>query len=281
MLFGLNELMDSFKVSMLSYNFLLVVECFQILFFAYQNNLPYMWTDQPVKYSLEILNFIQAERILEADDDAVKIAIFYIILASVVAVVIFIVVITMHYDHKERHNRTLFKYSVKLCCFLLLLHNTIITIPAFQLIFNMIICTQDSKYSASVDNCYQGVSLLNLILGILTGIILFIELLFVNLFLNEMNPSAKLPSASFNINQNLLKIMYKVFFCLFTVMDSEGTYREYIVVAGAIVLVVNLVFFRLSYPPLYNSTVNKLSLFIDAFLAYMYVILVIQIVSPS
>lgn len=278
MLFDLNELMDSFKVSVLTYNFLLIVECFQILFFAYQNTLWYMWENQPVKYSLEILNYIQAEKILEASDNAVKLSLFYILMVTVVALYAFIAIVTLHYDNKERHNRTLFKYSVKLCCFFLLLHNTIFTIPAFQIIFNMIICTKNSKYSASVPQCYQGVSLLNLILAILTGLLLFVELIFANLFLNEMNPSAKLPSASFNINQNLLKVVYKIFFCLFTVMDYTGLYRQYIVITGAIVLFINLVFFRLNYPPLYNNTVNKLSIFIDTFLTYMYFIIIVQIV---
>ncbi len=57
--FILNELMDSYKVSVITYNFLLIIETLQILFFAYQNNLPYMWDNQVVRYSLEVLNYIQ------------------------------------------------------------------------------------------------------------------------------------------------------------------------------------------------------------------------------
>ena len=181
-----------------------------------------------------------------------KISLFYIVLVSVVAVCIFVAIISVHYENKERHNKTMFKYSVKVCCILLLLHNTVITIPAFQLIFNMLICQSGSVYSASVVSCYQGVSLLNTILAIFLGIVFFLELILVNLFLNEMNPSSKLPLASFNLNQSLLKVIYKMFFCLFTVMDYNGTYRQYIVIGGSIVLLANLVFFTLNYPPLFN-----------------------------
>lgn len=59
MFFILNELLDNYKLSTLTYNFLLVVECIQILFFLFQNNLPYMWTNPVVKYSFEVLNYTQ------------------------------------------------------------------------------------------------------------------------------------------------------------------------------------------------------------------------------
>lgn len=62
MFFILNELMDSYKVSVITYNFLLIIETLQILFFAYQNNLPYMWDNQVVRYSLEVLNYIQVRQ---------------------------------------------------------------------------------------------------------------------------------------------------------------------------------------------------------------------------
>lgn len=61
MFFVLTELMDNYKVSTLSYYFLMVIECLQILFFAYQNTVPYMWKNLVVKYSFEILNYIQVE----------------------------------------------------------------------------------------------------------------------------------------------------------------------------------------------------------------------------
>lgn len=205
-------------------------------------------------------------------------SVFYIALFTIFSVFIFILIIVYHFEHKERHNRTLFKYSVKLCCFFLILHNTILTIPFFQLIFNMVICNSKSTYCSNVSICYSDASLANAIFGIIALVLFFFELTFINLFLNEMNPSSKLPSASFNLNQNLLKMVYKLFFCLFTVMDYSGDYRQYIVIGGMIVLLVNLFFFRLNYPPLYNLYVHKLSLFIDTLLFYAYLILLVQIV---
>jgi hypothetical protein len=208
-------------------------------------------------------------------------SVFYIALFTIVAVFTFFAIIVYYFEHKERHNRTIFKYSVKLCVFFLILHNTIFTIPFFQLIFNMIICNKTSSYCSNVMVCYQNESLANLIFGILGLLLFFTELVFVNLFLNEMNPSSKLPSASFNLNQTLLKMVYKLFFCLFTVMDYTGEFRQYIVIGGMVVLLVNLFFFRLSYPPVYNMYVHKLSLFIDSLLFYAYLVLLVQIVSCS
>ena len=216
-----------------------------------------------------------------ASDNAIKMSVFYISLFTILAVYLFFLVIVYHYEHKERHNRTLFKYSVKLCCFFLILHNSILTIPFFQLMFNMVICNQTSSYSANVTQCYKDASLANAIFGVIALVLFFIELTFINLFLNEMNPSSKLPSASFNLNQNLLKMVYKLFFCLFTVMDYTGNYRQYIVIGGAIVLLINLFFFRLNYPALYNMYLHKLSLFVDTLLFYCYLILLIQIVVHS
>lgn len=206
-------------------------------------------------------------------------SIFYISLFTIVSVYIFFIVIVYHYEHKERHNRTLFKYSVKLCCFFLILHNTILTIPFFQLIFNMLICNKNSSYCTNVTVCYRDASLANAIFGIIGLLLFLVELTFTNLFINDMNPNSKLPSASFNLNQNLLRMVYKLFFCLFTVMDYTGNYRQFIVIGGAVVLLVNLFFFRLSYPALYKSYVHKLALAIDTLLFYAYLILLVQIVS--
>jgi hypothetical protein len=216
--------MDNYKISVLSYNFLIILEALQILFFAYQNTLPYMWTNQVIKYSLEVLNYIQFDKISETNDNAVKMSVFYICIITIAAVYLFFLIITIYFDSKDRHNKATFKYSVKLCCFFLILHNTVLTIPIYQSIFNMLICVSGSRYSASVEKCYSGVSLLNLILACFATLLFFIELLFANLFLNEMNPSSKLPQASFNLNQNFLKMIIKILLPLFTAMDGSVGY---------------------------------------------------------
>jgi hypothetical protein len=220
----------------------------------------------------------QFDKILLIKDNAVKMSVFYIAMATVLAVLIFFMTIIYHFNHKERHNRSIFKYSVKLCVFFLVLHNTILAIPFFQITFNMIICQQDTLYSMHATQCYQGASLANCIFGFITIFLFLAELVFFNFFMNEMNPNSKLPSASFNLNQNLLKLFFKMFLCLFAVLDYSLEYREYIVVGAVVILLANLVFFRLNYPPIYNIYVNKLSLFIDAILLYAYLILVVQIV---
>ncbi len=208
-------------------------------------------------------------------------AIFYIMLASILGVLIFFVIIIFNFDNKDRHNKTVFKYSVKLCCFFMILHNSVFTIPVYQSLFNMLICQAGKKYSLSVDSCYKGVHLANSLLAVAGLIIFFVELLFINLFIHEMNPNSKLPSASFNLNQNALRTIYKLFFCLFSVLDHSGEFRQFVVIGGVVVLFLNLFFFRLNYPPLYNKLVNKLLIFLDAFLLYMYLILIIQIVGPD
>ena len=206
-------------------------------------------------------------------------SIFYILLASIFGVLLFFAVIIFNFDNKDRHNKTIFKYSVKLCCFFMILHNSVFTIPVYQSLFNMLICQAGKKYSLSVDSCYKGVNLANALFAVAGLVIFFVELLFVNLFIHEMNPNSKLPSASFNLNQNALRTIYKLFFCLFMVLDHSGDFRQFVVIGGVVVLFLNLFFFRLNYPPLYNKLVNKLSIFLDAFLLYMYLILLIQIVA--
>lgn len=223
---------------------------------------------------------MQFEKILQSKDNAVKMPVFYIALATIVMVFLLIFIIGYHYDNKERHNRSIFKYSVKLCIFMLVIHNSILSIPIFQLIFNMIICQAASIYCMNSGTCYQGLSLLNAVFGVLTLLLFLIEISFFNLFVNEMNPVSKLPSASFNLNQNLLKMLYKLFLSLFSVMDYTGEYRQYVVIGASLILLVNVLVFRFNFPPLYNTYVHFTSLFIDTLLFYSYLIMLIQIVVP-
>jgi len=271
--------MDNYKMSVLSYNFLNLVQALQVLFFAYQNSLPYMWKDKVIVYIFEVLNYVQFDKVLTSDDTAVKMSVFYICIITIAAVYLCIVIISSYYDNKDKHNKALFKYAVKLCVFLLVLHNTIFTIPMLQSMFNMLICIQNSNYAREVDICYKGISIMNVVFSCFGVLLLILEFIPFNLFLNEMNPNSKSPTASFNINQNFLWLLIKILLPLFYCMDPSTQYRQYLVIGGIVFLLANLIFFRLNYPPLYNPLVTRLTLWIDSTLFYSYLILLVQIVS--
>lgn len=216
-----------------------------------------------------------------SSDNSVKTSILYIMIGSILLIYIFFTVIAYNFTNKDRHNRTVFKYSIKLCCFFLVLHNSVLTIPTYQILFNMIICQKGKKYSMNVDTCYSGVNLVNSLFSILFLILFFLENTFVSLFIHEMNPNSKLPTASFNLNQTILRSIYKLLFCLLTVLDNTGEFRQYVVIGGSVVLFLNLFFFKINYPPLYNKSVNKFTIYLDAILFYMFAIMIIQIYADT
>ena len=85
--------------------------------------------------------------------------------------------------------------------------------------------------------------------------------------------------ARFGNSDSWMKLGFKVAFSLFVVLDSGGYYRQYIVLSGFVVLLLNFFLFKLSALPYFNQTIQDTSVALDALQVYLYFTLLVNIVS--
>lgn len=150
-----------------------------------------------------------------------RFVIYYIAVSLIFLYLLFFIAVASMSKKEDRNNSAVFKFSVRIVSVLGIALNTILTVPIYQLIANAIFCTKSNPFSAFLGGCYQQQHLFYTVIGAIAGFLLFIELVMINLFCTDMNPSSKHPTASFSIGLTMLRLLMKIYLCGVGVLDFK------------------------------------------------------------
>jgi len=137
-----------------------------------------------------------------------------------ILVLIFIIIILLRLERSKKRGSTLVFYLVRFVGLYAILLKTIGPIPLFQIFFSAVICRENDVFT-NTSNCYQGISFVNAIVGVLGLIILFFFSFFTHLLFIDLNPSSNIPFAAPLSNIDIYKLALKIILPLYYVLDQS------------------------------------------------------------
>jgi len=213
--------MDNFSLSPLFQSIVLVFETLQLLGLVYDNTIPKIRHAEASRYLIDLLSYTQFNTAIQTEFSSLRLPLLYFTIAVIFSVWVFAAITLFYYDSKDRSNKALFKYSEKICIFLIGFTSTIYMIPIVQILMSTIICTKGSPFSASITECYKGSHAVEVTFTLICVILYLMQLLFCSVMLNDINPFTKTPFSSFTPYYSTFKVVPKIIFPLIIISDAK------------------------------------------------------------
>lgn len=121
-----------------------IIENLQILYFIFLPSLPFIWKQNLISYLLGLFEFIQTDSLLKSQAYEIKTGLFYGASLLMLFLTFNFVLICISYSSKKVEFFWL-KIGVKSLSISTLFSNSILTIPALQVFFDMAICLERHK----------------------------------------------------------------------------------------------------------------------------------------
>jgi len=137
-----------------------------------------------------------------------------------VVALIAVIIVLAKLEQSKRKSSTIVYYLLRLLSLYAFLLTNIAPIPLFHLFFQAIIC-QDGDMLRGNDQCYTGVHLVNMVVGVFGLILLSIYTILVQLFYVDFNPSSEIPFAAPQSKISLFKLALKLGFPLYITIDKD------------------------------------------------------------
>ena len=207
---------------------LLIVETLQFISFAFDQKLDFFWKNRSLRLIFRIFDFFGLENALNQGNVKNNVNKLYVVTA-VNFMILGISVVILVCRGSERESRTNLKktsaalssFCSKLCGFLLMLHRTVLTYPAFQCISSFLICGGGSPYLKEGDSfsCYSSSHIGHLVLGVANLIFSLGVMVFNFVLINDFSPGSVIPFAGFYNKNWIFEFSMKFFIPLMSIVD--------------------------------------------------------------
>jgi len=216
----IHAILQSQLTSPYLYYALIIIEAGQFLWFAIHPGYPFLWTGGLSNYPRDVIKYVQADFLLREQGESFFYAFLYTAFGLQILVLIFIIIILLRLERSKKRGSTLVFYLVRFVGLYAILLKTVGPIPLFQIFFSAVICHENDIFT-NTSNCYQGISFINAIVGVLGLIILFFFSFFTHLLFIDPNPSSNIPFAAPLSNIDIYKLALKIILPLYFVIDQS------------------------------------------------------------
>jgi hypothetical protein len=215
-----NQLIEYYSSSNFTATILFIIEFCQILHFVFDPTMDYLWNNQVAQVGFSILRYTQLTILIESSNIAWKLIIFFLIFALLSSLQVYFMCYGFLWNTTNRINSTGLKNLERFLVWIKIALNTIFTIPVFQILLNMMICIEGSRYSQGVTQCYTGYRVATLIFGIICFIMLAKEAYFLCYLLNDQDPFKRNPFSFPSSTMLMVRFIAKFVLTLFSILDS-------------------------------------------------------------
>ncbi|CAK86810.1 unnamed protein product (macronuclear) [Paramecium tetraurelia] len=237
------------------YCLLLSIENLQLMYYPIHPVIDFLWDGQGLNYFRIILRYFQFNYLI---DQGVTIFIILLYISFGVMVIIGLIFFISQYSLSQlkyqEQQSGLLVFSFKLLSLLLIILNTILALPFYNIFLATIYCRSDSAAGADL-GCYQGIHILHMIVAII-GIVLLIFFHFsTTLLYFDLNPKSKFPFNGYQSDAEYARMLFKFVIPFLIIFNAPGTYNsEMVVLFGVGDLI--LLFSRYNYPKGYNNFIH-------------------------
>ncbi|CAD8205602.1 unnamed protein product [Paramecium octaurelia] len=239
----------------LIYCVLLSIENLQLMYYPIHPVIDFLWDNQGLNYFRIILRYFQYNYLI---DQGVTIFIILLYISFGVMVIIGVIFFTSQYQlsqlkYQEQQPGMLI-FTFKLLSLLLIILNTVLALPFYNIFLATIYCRSDSAAGADI-GCYEGIHILHMIAAII-GIVLLIFFHFsTTLLYFDLNPKSKFPFNGYQSDAEYARMLFKFVTPFLIIFNAPGTYNsEMVVLFGVGDLI--LLFSRYNYPTGYNNFIH-------------------------
>lgn len=211
---------------------LLLIQTMQHLTISFDNNLPYMWNNDMIRYFSEFISYVEIAEIMKKGNYQLAIILLYIQFSFLVLVLIChiytfskpihrVTAVGTYRFNLNARDTGMLKLTRKIFLFGTSVSTMITTAPFLQISLSMLFCGQGYPFIEDTSVCYKGQHIVHAC----TAGLCIITLIYLNilsfLFFNDVNFCSKLPFAGFNFWYRLIKFLEMVVTPVISCIDHE------------------------------------------------------------